>query len=77
VRPEGETIVREPPGYASQWSGVVADCLERVRRGEPPATTPEDASRAMSLAFEAYERAGVDQVPHTTAGRGPFGPFSP
>jgi predicted dehydrogenase len=58
VRPDGEEQNPDPPGYASLWAGVVADCLERVRSGEPPPTTPQDCARAVSLAFEAYERAG-------------------
>jgi hypothetical protein len=58
VRANGEEQITEPAGYASLWSGVVADCLGRVSRGEPPPTAPEDAARAMGLAFEAYERAG-------------------
>jgi predicted dehydrogenase len=53
----GEEFVPEPPGYASQWSGVIADCLGRIRRGEPPQTTPADTARAVSLVFEAYEMA--------------------
>jgi predicted dehydrogenase len=57
VRAGGEEVAPEPAGYASMWSGVVADCLARVRRGEPPPTTPEDAARAVGLVFEAYERA--------------------
>ncbi len=56
VRAEGQEQVPEPPGYASLWAGVVADCLGRVRRGEPPPTTPQDCARAVSLAFEAYDR---------------------
>ena len=59
VRPDGETFVAEPEGYASQWSGVIADCLERVRKGEPPPTTPQDASRAVSLVFRAYAAAAA------------------
>jgi predicted dehydrogenase len=57
VRPGGEEYVPDPPGYASLWSGVVADCLRRVSRGEPPPTTPEDAARAVELTFEAYQLA--------------------
>jgi predicted dehydrogenase len=68
VRAEGEEPVPEPPGYAAMWSGVVADCLGRVRRGEPPPTTPSDTARAVGLVFEAYEKA---------QGRGPNGLFRP
>jgi predicted dehydrogenase len=57
VRASGEEVVPEPAGYASMWSGVIADCLARVARGEPPPTTPEDAAKAVGLVFEAYERA--------------------
>jgi predicted dehydrogenase len=63
VRPDGETFVPEPAGYASQWSGVIADCFQRVRRGQPPPTTPRDALRAMSLAFEAYEKRSTIATP--------------
>ncbi len=58
VTPAGEEHIVEPPGYASTWAGIIEDCLARVRRGDPPPTTPEDCARAVSLAFEAYERAG-------------------
>ena len=56
-RAGGEEFVPEPAGYASMWSGVVADCLARVARGEPPPTTAQEAARAVSLVFEAYEKA--------------------
>jgi predicted dehydrogenase len=56
VRAGGEERVAEPPGYASMWAGVVADCLGRVRRGEPPPTTPQDTARAVGLVFEAYRQ---------------------
>ena len=54
-----EQHVPEPSGYAALWSGVIADGLDRVRRGEPPPTTPRDTARAVSLVFEAYEKAAT------------------
>ena len=54
-----EQHVPEPSGYAALWSGVIADCLDRVRRGEPAPTTPRDTARAVSLVFEAYEKAAT------------------
>jgi predicted dehydrogenase len=58
VRPDGDETLPEPPGYASLWSGVVRDCLRRVRLGEPPPTAPRDTARAVALVFEAYAKAG-------------------
>ena len=57
VTAKGETSLPEPPGYLSLWEGVIADCLARVARGAPPPTTPADTARAVSLVFEAYEKA--------------------
>jgi predicted dehydrogenase len=57
TRAAGTEFVAEPKGYVSLWSGVIADCLSRVRRGEPPPTTPLDTARAVGLVFEAYARA--------------------
>jgi predicted dehydrogenase len=58
VTPDGEERIEEPPGYVSSWAGVIKDCLARVRRGDAPATTPQDCARAVALVFEAYKRAG-------------------
>jgi predicted dehydrogenase len=57
VTASGEVFVPQPQGFLSMWEGVVADCLDRVRHGEPPPTSPEDTARAVSLVFEAYDRA--------------------
>jgi predicted dehydrogenase len=55
----GDELRSAPAGFVSGWEGVVADCLGRVLRGEPPPNTPHDTARAVELTFEAYRRAGV------------------
>ena len=57
VRADGEELVPDPPGYASLWSGVIADCLGRIRRGEPPPASAQDTARVVSLVFQAYDLA--------------------
>ena len=47
-----------PEGYVGSWPGVVADCLDRIGRGEPPPATVRDCARAVSLTFDAYRMAG-------------------
>jgi predicted dehydrogenase len=58
VTADRDEVVPAPAGYVSGWAGVVADCLGRVARGDPPPNVPHDTARAVSLVFEAYERAG-------------------
>jgi predicted dehydrogenase len=54
-----DEVVPPPEGYVAEWEAFIADCLGRLQRGEPPPNTPQDAARAVSLVFEAYEMAGV------------------
>lgn len=57
TRPSSVEVITEQPGFAALWSGVIADCIGRIARGEPSPVTPDDTARAVSLVFEAYEIA--------------------
>ena len=54
-----DEVVSPPEGYVTEWDAFIADCLDRLRRGEPPPNMPRDTARAVSLVFAAYEMAGV------------------
>ncbi len=53
-----DEILKAPQGYVGSWAGAVADCLDRIGRGDPPATTARDCARAVALTFDAYRMAG-------------------
>ncbi|HEU0073247.1 MAG TPA: Gfo/Idh/MocA family oxidoreductase [Dehalococcoidia bacterium] len=54
---ERDEVVPPPDGYVAEWEAFIADCLGRLRRGEPPPNTPRDTARAVALVFEAYRMA--------------------
>jgi len=54
-----DEVLLAPEGYTGTWEGVIADCLGRIERGEPPPNSARDCARAVSLTFEAYHMAGV------------------
>jgi predicted dehydrogenase len=54
-----DEVLPPPEGYLSEWEAFIADCLGRLRRGEPPPNTPRDTARAVALVFEAYRLAGA------------------
>jgi predicted dehydrogenase len=56
---EHDAVVSPAESYVAEWDAFVADCLTRLRDGAPPPNAPQDAARAVSLVFEAYEKAGV------------------
>jgi predicted dehydrogenase len=56
--PGRNETVMAPDGYVSGWPRVVAECLDRIGRGEPPPATARDCARAVSLIFDAYRMAG-------------------
>jgi len=58
ISPGRDETIHAPAGYVGSWPGVVADCLNRVGRGEPPPATVRDCARAVSLTFDAYRMAG-------------------
>ena len=58
IAPGRDETVRPPAAYVGSWPGVVADCLDRIGRGEPPPASVRDCARAVSLTFEAYRMAG-------------------
>jgi predicted dehydrogenase len=58
IGPGRNETVKAPEGYVSGWPKVVAECLDRIGRGEPPPETPRDCARAVSLLFDAYRMAG-------------------
>jgi len=51
-------IVRAPAGYVGGWPGAVGDAVDRLRKGLPPAATPRQNARAVSLTFDSYRIAG-------------------
>ena len=59
VTHERDELLQAPEGYAANWEGVIADCLGRLERGEPPPNNPRDCARAVALTFEAYRMAGA------------------
>ena len=52
-----ETI-NAPSGYVGSWPGAVADAIDRLSKGLPPAATAQDNARAVTLTFDAYRMAG-------------------
>jgi predicted dehydrogenase len=58
IAPGRDETVRAPAAYVGSWPGVVADCLDRIGRGEPPPASVRDCARAVSLTFDAYRMAG-------------------
>jgi predicted dehydrogenase len=50
--------VTMPPGYVGSWPGAVADAIDRLGKGLPPAATAQDNARAVQLTFDAYRMAG-------------------
>jgi predicted dehydrogenase len=52
-----DEVIPPPAGQIGDWEAFIADCLTRVRRGEPPPNTPRDTARAVALVFEAYRLA--------------------
>lgn len=58
IGPDRNETQKAPPDYIGSWPGVVADCLDRIGRGEPPPATVHDCARAVSLTFDAYRVAG-------------------
>jgi predicted dehydrogenase len=58
IAPGRDETVRAPAGYVGSWPGVVADCLDRIGRGEPPPASVRDCARAVALTFDAYRIAG-------------------
>jgi predicted dehydrogenase len=58
IAPKRDEIIKSPPGYVGSWPGAVADALDRLGRGEPPAATADDNDRAVRLTFDAYKMAG-------------------
>jgi predicted dehydrogenase len=54
-----DEVVPPPEGHLAEWEAFIADCLGRLRRGEPPPNRPRDTARAVALVFEAYRIAGA------------------
>jgi predicted dehydrogenase len=54
-----DEVVPPEPGHMAEWEAFIADCLTRLRRGEPPPNKPRDTARAVALVFEAYRLAGA------------------
>jgi predicted dehydrogenase len=50
--------VTMPAGYVGSWPGAVADAVDRLSKGLPPAATAQDNARAVQLTFDAYRMAG-------------------
>jgi predicted dehydrogenase len=59
VTAAGSELRHASQGFTTAWEAVIADCLGRIERGEPPPNTPNDTARAVELTFEAYRQAGV------------------
>jgi predicted dehydrogenase len=57
--PDRDEVVPPAQGHLAEWEAFIADCLARLRRGEPPPNTPRDTARAVALVFEAYRMAGA------------------
>jgi predicted dehydrogenase len=51
-------VITAPENYVGGWPGAVADAIDRVSKGLPPAATAQDNARAVRLTFEAYRMAG-------------------
>lgn len=66
IGPGRNETIEAPRGYVGSWAGVVKDCLDRIGRGEPPASPVRDCARAVSLTFDAYRAAG--EAPARRAG---------
>ena len=58
VGPGRDESIPAPPGYVGSWPGAVADAIDRLGKGLPPAATARDNARAVSLTFDAYRMAG-------------------
>lgn len=58
IAPGRDETIKAPTNYVGSWPGVVADCLDRIGRGEPPPASARDCARAVSLTFDAYRLAG-------------------
>lgn len=55
---ERNETVKAPAGYVGGWPGAVADAIDKLGRGEPPAATAQECARAVELTFAAYHSAG-------------------
>jgi predicted dehydrogenase len=62
VGPDKTDTVKAPADYVSGWPGAVADALDRVARGLPPAATARECAQAVQLTFDAYRKAGESPV---------------
>jgi len=58
VGPGRNDMLQPPAGYVGSWPGAVADAIDRLRKGLPPAATARDNARAVQLTFDAYRMAG-------------------
>ncbi|HEY4379963.1 MAG TPA: Gfo/Idh/MocA family oxidoreductase [Acidobacteriaceae bacterium] len=58
VGPGRNETITAPPGYVGSWPGAVADAIDRLSKGMPPAATAQDNARAVQLTFDAYRMAG-------------------
>jgi predicted dehydrogenase len=56
--PGHDEAVTMPSGYVGSWPGAVADAIDRLGKGLPPAATAQDNARAVQLTFDAYRMAG-------------------
>lgn len=54
-----DEVIPLPEGHLAEWEAFIADCLGRLRRGEPPPNTARDTARAVALVFEAYRIAAA------------------
>jgi predicted dehydrogenase len=59
LTPEGERRARPCPPSSEYYLRFAADCLERLRRGEPPIATIADCYEAVRLVDAAYAKAGI------------------
>jgi hypothetical protein len=56
--PDRDETLPQPEGYVGGWPRVVAECLDRVGRGERPPTDFRDCAAAVTLIWDAYRLAG-------------------
>jgi hypothetical protein len=58
IGPGRNDSVTMPAGYVGSWPGAVADAVDRLSKGLPPAATARDNARAVQATFDSYRMAG-------------------
>ena len=55
--PDRDETIPTPAGYVGFYMRVLAECLDRIARGDPPPITAHDCARAVTLIHDAYRIA--------------------